>query len=131
KEHAVAHGMQEQVATTLERWFTPQFREHAPLHVERVANMIRRTSLEGYCAAIEAIRGLDLLDRLDSLAIPVLVVGGKQGASVTPQVVEPLAQGVPKAQKRLLDPAAHLANVEQPVAFTEAVGHFLRATLVG
>jgi len=30
-----------------------------------------------------------------------------------------------------LDPAAHLANIEQPVAFTEAVGQFLRASLVG
>ena len=35
------------------------------------------------------------------------------------------------SQKLLLDPAAHLANIEQPVAFTEAVGQFLRASLVG
>jgi 3-oxoadipate enol-lactonase len=64
--------MQEQVATTIERWFTPQFRENAPLHVERVANMIGRTTYEGYAAAIEAIRGLDLLDRLSTLEVPVL-----------------------------------------------------------
>jgi len=131
KEHAAAHGMQEQVATTIERWFTPQFRENAPLHVERVANMIRRTTYEGYAAAIEAIRGLDLLDRLSTIEVPVLVVGGKQDAAVTPQTVESLAQRVPKARTLLLDGAAHLANIEQPIAFTESVGHFLRATMVG
>jgi len=63
--------------------------------------------------------------------MPVLVVGGRQDAAVTPQIVEALAQRVPKSQKLLLDPAAHLANIEQPVAFTEAVGQFLRASLVG
>ena len=131
KDDAFTHGMQAQVAPTIERWFTPQFRENAPLHVERVANMIRRTTYEGYAAAIEAIRGLDLLDRLSTLEVPVLVVGGKQDAAVTPQTVESLAQRVPKARTLLLDGAAHLANIEQPIAFTESVGHFLRATMVG
>ena len=92
--------------------------------------MIRRTTFEGYAAAIEAIRGLDLLDRLSSLEMPVLVVGGRQDAAVTPQTVEAIAQRVPKARTLLLDGAAHLANVEQPIAFSEAVGHFLRASLV-
>jgi 3-oxoadipate enol-lactonase len=127
KQDASTHGMQAQVATTIDRWFTPQFRETAPLHVERVANMIRRTSYEGYAAAIEAIRGLDLLDSLSSLEMPVLVVGGRKDAAVTPQVVEAMAQRIPKAQTLLLDDTAHLANVEQPVAFTEIVGRFLRA----
>jgi 3-oxoadipate enol-lactonase len=129
KQAALTDGMNAQVATTIERWFTPQFREKAPLHVERVANMIRRTTYEGYAAAIEAIRGLDLLDRLGSLETPVLVVGGRQDAAVTPQVVEAIAQRLPKARTLLLDEAAHLANIEQPLAFTEAVGQFLRATL--
>ena len=129
RQDALTHGMQAQVATTIERWFTPRFREKAPLHVERVANMIRRTSYEGYAAAIEAIRGLDLLDRLSSLEMPVFVVGGRQDAAVTPQVVETMAQRMPKARTLLLDDAAHLANIEQPIAFTEAVGQFLRASL--
>jgi 3-oxoadipate enol-lactonase len=129
KQAAATQGMQAQVAATIERWFTPQFREKSPLQVERVANMIRRTSYDGYAAAIEAIRGLDLLDRLSSLEMPVLVVGGLQDAAVTPQTVEALAQRVPRAKTLLLDDAAHLANVEQPTAFTEAVGQFLRSTL--
>lgn len=129
KQDASTHGMQAQVETTIERWFTPQFREKAPLQVERVANMIRRTSYEGYAAAIEAIRGLDLLDRLSSLEMPVMVVGGRQDAAVTPQTVESIAQRLPKARTLLLDGAAHLANIEQPIAFTESVGGFLRDTV--
>lgn len=131
KEDAATHGMQAQVATTLERWFTPQFRESAPLHVERVASMIRRTTYEGYSAAIDAIRGLDLLDRLSALQMPALVVGGRQDAAVTPQNVESIAQRIPRAQTLLLDQAAHLANIEQPVPFTETVGRFLNATRAG
>ena len=126
---AATQGMPAQVATTLERWFTPQFRESALLEVERVASMIRRTTYEGYAAAIEAIRGLDLLDRLRELEMPVLVVGGRQDKAATVQVVEAMAARLPNGRKLVLDDAAHLSNIEQPVAFTEHVGQFLRATL--
>lgn len=129
KDDALTHGMDAQVPATIERWFTPKFRQSAPLHVERIANLIRQTSCEGYVAAIQAIRGLDLLDRLSALDMPALVVGGRQDTAVTVQVVEAIAQRLPNSGTLLLDDAAHLANIEQPIAFTENVGRFLRATL--
>jgi len=129
KDDAFTHGMQAQVAPTIERWFTPQFRQKAPLHVERIASLIRETSCEGYVAAIEAIRGLDLLDRLGTLDMPALVVGGRQDTAVTVQVVEAIAERLPNGGKLVLDDAAHIANIEQPIVFTESVGRFLRDTL--
>lgn len=129
KEDALIYGMDAQVAATIERWFTPKFRQSAPLHVERIANLIRQTSPEGYAAAIQAIRGLDLLDRLSALDMPALVVGGRQDTATTVQVIEGIAGRLPNGGTLLLDDAAHLANVEQPLAFTENVGRFLRATL--
>lgn len=129
KQAALEHGMASQVSATLERWFTPSFARSSPLHVARIARMIERTSVEGYCSAIEAIQRLDLLDELPRLEMPALVVAGRDDKAATPEIAREIAARLHDARLVILDDAAHLSNVEQPVAFTETVGAFLDATL--
>lgn len=125
RQQALDHGMEHQVAPTLERWFTPRFAERAPLHVERIANMIRNTACDGYVAAIDAIQRLDLLDRLPELSMPALVITGRDDPAATTQIAASIADKLPRSRLAVLEDAAHLSNIEQPVAFTEAVGAFL------
>ncbi|MBB6096510.1 3-oxoadipate enol-lactonase [Povalibacter uvarum] len=127
-QQAVQHGMEHQVAPTIERWFTPRFTERAPLHVARIARMIRSTSLEGYVAAIEAIQRLDLLDRLPELSMPALVITGRLDPAATPQIAETIAGKLPDSRLTVIEDAAHLSNIEQPGAFVESVGAFLEQT---
>lgn len=128
KEQALLNGMESQVASTIERWLTPQFIARAPMDVARIAGMIRNTTIEGYVAAIEAIQRLDLLDSLSGLPIPALVITGRNDPAATPQVAASIADKLPDSRLSVLDDAAHLSNVEQPVAFAETVGAFLEQT---
>ena len=54
-------------------------------------------------------------------AAPTLVIAGAEDPSTPPDVLEPLAGGIPDAALVTIADAAHLANVEQPDAFTAAV----------
>lgn len=121
-------GMEGQVHGTLARWFTREFAATAPMTVDWIAGLIRRTSPEGYVAAIHAIQGLDYLDRLAQITMPVLVVAGAQDTAVPPTLASEMAERLPKGELHIIDRCAHLGNIEQAVLFTERVGLFLRAT---
>ena len=118
-------GLAGQVAPTLERWFTRAFAEASPLTLEWIAAQIRTTSPAGYAAAIRAIQQLDHRDRLGQIAAPTLVLAGEADSAVPPAAASALAAAIPGARLVVLPDAAHLGNVQQPVAFTEAVASFL------
>jgi len=127
RQAAVAsQGMEPQVVPTLERWFGPQFRASSRLTVEWVAGMIRATQPAGYVAVAAAIQHLDYLDQLGEIRHPTLVVAGSQDKGASPAVAEEMCSKLPNARLLILENAGHLGCVDQPVAFTERVGEFLR-----
>jgi 3-oxoadipate enol-lactonase/4-carboxymuconolactone decarboxylase len=62
----------------LQRWFTPKFLAARPAAVERLDAMLRATPAEGYAGCCEAIRDMDLTDRLGSITAPTLVIAGAE-----------------------------------------------------
>jgi pimeloyl-ACP methyl ester carboxylesterase len=122
-------GLEAQVASTLERWFTRSFAAASPMTMRWLAQQIRATSPAGYRAAVRAIQGLDFLDRLKEVTAPALVVAGAADSAVPPAAASVLAASIPGAKLVVLDDAAHIGNVQQPVAFTETVGKFLLTAL--
>lgn len=121
-------GLAAQVTSTLERWFTRAFAAASPSTLEWIAGQIRATAPEGYAVAIRAIQGLDHLDQLGEIAVPTLVLAGEGDTAVPPAAASALAASIPGAQLVVLPDAAHLGNVQQPMAFAEAVASFLVAT---
>lgn len=118
-------GLEAQVAPTLERWFTRSFAAASPMTMRWLAQQIRATSPAGYRSAVQAIQRLDFLDRLKEIKAPALVVAGAADSAVPPAAASVLAASIPGARLVVLDDAAHIGNVQQPVAFTETVGSFL------
>jgi 3-oxoadipate enol-lactonase len=123
-----SQGMECQVSSTLERWFTPEFRAAAPLTVEWIADMIRATQPAGYDAAAESIQHLDYLEQLAAIPHPTLVVAGAEDKGATPEIAQEMCSKLPKGRLLVLPNAGHLGCVDQPVAFTERVGEFLKET---
>lgn len=124
--HAAAvEGMAGQVAPTLERWFTPVFRQQAPATCNWVGEMIANTPRDGYVAAVHAICRLDHAGQLGRLRMPTLVIGGGQDKAVPLEVSEALSRGLPQAEFIALPDAAHLGNIEQSTRFTEILRAFL------
>ncbi|MEP7056556.1 MAG: 3-oxoadipate enol-lactonase [Caldimonas sp.] len=120
-------GMEATVEPTVKRWFPAAFHAQAPATIERMRNMIRRTSLEGYIGCCEAIRDMDQRESMRAIRAPVRVIVGAQDPATTPEAGRAIRDAIPGATLAELD-AAHISNVEQPAAFTRAVEEFLLAS---
>jgi 3-oxoadipate enol-lactonase len=117
-------GMKSVAATVIERWFTPGFRAAFPENVAQAQRMLEQTPPEGYAACCAAIRDMDQRDAVAQIKIPTLVIYGGSDSVIPLPDAHYLAEQIGGA-KELDLPAAHLSNVEQPVAFTQAVSNFL------
>jgi pimeloyl-ACP methyl ester carboxylesterase len=67
----------------------------------------------------------DVRDRLDDIDVPVLAVAGEYDRLTPVAYHEFIAENVPDGRLTVLEDAAHLAMVEQPTAFTDALDAFL------
>lgn len=94
------------------RWFTDRFDDAARWRAQLVA-----TPREGYARCCEAIADLDLRDALARIEVPTTVIVGKEDPVVDDESKRLLARVGDLIE---LD-AAHLASVERPDEFNEAV----------
>jgi 3-oxoadipate enol-lactonase len=118
-------GMKSVAAGTMERWFTPRFREREPKTVERIKQMVECTSPEGFIACCEALREADFRDSISAIRTPTLVISGTHDPGTPPADGKFLAKQITGARYVVLD-AAHLSNIEQHDRFTQEVSDFLR-----
>lgn len=123
-ETARRSGMKALVEPTIERWFPEQFRQAAPATIDRMRAMIMRTPVEGYTGCCAAIRNMDQRTAIRSITNPVLVIIGSRDPATKPSDGELIASSIRNAKTVFLD-AAHISNIEQPVAFTSTVMNFL------
>jgi 3-oxoadipate enol-lactonase len=112
------------VGPNMERWFTKDFRSRAPQAIARMTELFLTTKPAGYIACCEAIRDMDFTSSNPRIALPTLVIVGKHDPATPPSAGEAIQSQVKGAKLVSLD-AAHIANIEQPKAYTEAVLNFL------
>ncbi|WP_375764614.1 3-oxoadipate enol-lactonase [Bradyrhizobium sp. Pha-3] len=110
--------------TVIAGWLTADFREREPETAARMKAMLVASPVEGYLACCEALSTLDQRALLPRIKSPTLVIAGKQDMATPVSAGEMIRSGIPGASMTLLD-AAHISNVEQSHAFTEAVVGFL------
>lgn len=122
-----AGGVEAVVEATLGRWFTPAFHVSRPDVIERFRAMLLGTPAEGYAACCEALGAVDLRDRLGAITAPTLVINGEHDPVAPPTEGAELAAAIPGARHVAIPQAAHIANAEQPDAFTAAVLDHLEA----
>ena len=117
-------GMRSVASGVIERWFTPEFRAASPKKVAQAQQMLENSPAEGYAASCAAIRDMDQCDSVGRIAAPTLVIRGLRDPVTPAADTEFLVNQIRGAASVELN-AAHLSNVEQPEAFTEAVISFL------
>ena len=86
--------------------------------------MLLATSPVGYIACCETLSTLDQRALLPKIKSPTLVIAGRHDHSTPVAADELIRSHIPGASMTILD-AAHISNVEQPHAFTDAVVGFL------
>ncbi|MET9313542.1 alpha/beta hydrolase [Kribbella sp. NPDC003505] len=69
-----------------------------------------------------------VMDRLGEIAVPTLVMSGRDDFVFPPECQEELAAGIPHARLRIIDHAGHSPHSEQPTETRRALRDFLSAT---
>jgi 3-oxoadipate enol-lactonase len=121
-----AHGLGALAAPSMERWFTADFRRRCNDEVRGYANMVLRTSVDGYLGTCCALRDADFTQDAIRISQPTLVLCGEQDVATPPELGKELARLVPRAQFALIQQAAHLICIEQPDAVVDRMMQFFR-----
>ena len=122
-----SRGVQALVEPTLERWFTPSFLRLNSPRVAVIRKQFLATPVEGYIGCLEAIRRLNLLDRLSEIRMPTLIIAGEDDPGAPVVACEVMHKRISNSRLVILPSARHLSNVEQPEAFNSALVSFLKA----
>lgn len=98
--------------------------------IDAVRQMIESQRAEGVHAAIGAMMDRpDSTRDLDRIACATLVVVGEADAITPVADSEAMQRAIPRSTLTVIPGAGHLANVEQPEAFSRALEDFLRSAL--
>ena len=78
-------------------------------------------------AASHLIKGWSVMDRLNEIRVPTLVLAGKEDFQFPPEHQAELAAGIPNARLVIIDRAGHNPHQERNAAVLRAVRDFLAA----
>jgi 3-oxoadipate enol-lactonase len=112
------------VDANMRRWFTPTFLAESPIAVLRMTASFLATPVAGYLGCCAALRDMDLRPLLPRIACPTMIIGGTHDVATPLAEARSIQRAIPGARLVEMD-AAHLASVERPEAFAEAVLDFL------
>ncbi len=95
--------------------------------VARGVDVMARVPEATYRAALKAIVAFDRRAALPRILVPTLCLAAEHDRTAPPELMQRMAQRIPGAVFACVPGAGHLANVEQPAAFHQAVIAFLNA----
>jgi pimeloyl-ACP methyl ester carboxylesterase len=125
---ATDQGSEAVVDQLLPKLLAPVTASGKPDLVKLVRETAARQRADGLVAGLKALRDRpDARPGLSHVSFPTLVVVGEQDAINPPDKARELAVGIPNARLVTIPDAGHLSNLENPVAFTNAVREFLDA----
>jgi len=103
------------------RWFTMTTFQERPELPERFRAIVVAQPVEGYAGCCEALADWDFREELASISVPTLVVAGSEDEATPAPETDLIGERIPDASRIVLDGAAHLANLESPAEFLDAV----------
>ncbi|MFC3573959.1 3-oxoadipate enol-lactonase [Streptomyces yaanensis] len=112
-------GLAPVAATADARWFT------APFTVPRLVQDHRDADPAAYAACCDALAAFDIRDRLSSIAVPTLLIAGREDPATPPAHLREIADAVPGSALVEIPGASHLAPAQCPEAVLTALrAHF-------
>ena len=109
-------------------FFYGRWDERMQAHAATADRQSRKRAELGFGAGSEQFDVAGILERLRSLDIPVLVVGGERDALTGVASVAAVAGSFGRSQTAVLARAGHFPWVDEPEAFRDAVASFLLST---
>lgn len=120
-----SHGVAEEM---LPKLLGPTTRRKREPVIDRVRRMIERQTGEGIAAAILRLRDRpDSTPLLTEISVPVLVMVGEEDEVTPPTESEQMHARLEDARLVRIPESGHLSAIENPAAFSAALGEFLTA----
>lgn len=120
-ESVLANGVDSLYEGLLGRWFTPYIDERNPKARSLLRTMLSSCTKEGYAEVCGALGNADIRNDLGKITVPTLFIAGAFDPATPPAVAAELFELVPNSALRVIPNASHLANLEQPELFIDAV----------
>lgn len=109
--------------SSLQRWFGRNWRTaHG---VAAAVALLDAAHPEGWLGAAAAISGTDFYTTTAALRLPALFLAGANDGSTPPDLMRETADLIPGAEFHLIRGAGHLAFLEKPQDYSQAVTGFL------
>ncbi len=120
-------GPEALVDVLLPKLLAPTSISAMPQVVEHLRTMIAGSPRAGVIGALEAMKERpDSTPLLEKIAVPTLVVAGREDRLIPAKHSKAMAARIPGAQYTAIAGAGHLVPLEQPVATTRVIGEFLQ-----
>jgi 3-oxoadipate enol-lactonase len=116
-------GMAGVLDSTMERWFTPAFRERGGDAAAR--QRLLDDDVSSFKKTWNAIADLNHVPRLHTISVPALCLAAELDASATPAAVEAVAKEIPGAKSAVVPAAPHMLFIERPRAVAAVIAEFL------
>jgi 3-oxoadipate enol-lactonase len=99
---------------------------HAPEHVKvETIETMARIDPAAFAIGLDAVWLADQRDRLETIAVPTLVIVGDEDKPTPPALSEELAHAIAGAKLEVIEGAGHLTNAEKPARFNGLIDAFL------
>lgn len=118
-------GMPSVVDGAMARWVAPKVLTDRPELVERLKTMIVTTPAVGYVGWCEAIRHLDVTQRLKAITVPTCVIVGALDPATPPAAAEVIHREIKGSDLVVMPGVSHMLHNEEPAAFAAHVDAFL------
>ena len=112
---------------SVDRWFTPSFREANPDLVAQKKAVISRMDREAYVKAYRILATTDLVDDLPRIIVPTMVMTGEHDRGSNPRMAALMHEQIPNSELVVLAGLRHSICLEAP----EQVAAHLRAWFAG
>ena len=124
-------GMPAMLESTLTRWFPPRYLALNPPEVQACRSWLLEDDPVVFSWGWEAIRDLDIGERLKDIQIPALVLRGSVDASSQRARMEAMAKLLPRSRYVEIEGAGHVAPLEQAEEFARLLVEFIEREVGG
>jgi 3-oxoadipate enol-lactonase len=118
-------GMASQVELALSRWLAASSMQSKPALVARMRRYIEATPVEGYAGWCQAIRTLNVTDRLKGIKLPTRVIVGAEDPGTPPAAAQVIHREIAGSDLVEVPGVSHQLHVEEPDTFSRHVREFL------
>jgi (E)-2-((N-methylformamido)methylene)succinate hydrolase len=122
-----AGGPAATIDSTLERWFTPEFRQNSKTVVAEIRAQVLANDPENYTGHRQVLAAgvVELIRPVSAITAPTLVMTCEHDSGSTPSMSHAIASEIEGAETVIVPGLQHLGLIERPDLFTQPILRFL------